>query len=612
MDINHWKNLLGKFAYPTIVVVVTTSILIALGIIGWNKKELRVIKQQEERIVSKNRVLVSLQEKINALKQQEVIFLQKKASAEQSLKEAESALTKLAKEKANSEGVISRAAAAGREETLAKKNLGELTVQINLLKAQEASHTKTILSQQIELQKLQAEFKKTKSEFDSLQQLKVKLSATALEYERVKQNLSSASNQYAALKKDEEQLKAQLLQTKQSLKAAQQQTELALLKQQATENALKDRDSLIKQIPILKNQVTVLKQEILSLKNTKNDHIAAENKYKRLQKDSETLILNQKDLLKVIAEVKGEQKALFAQKQLLTQENSQLRLTRTSLLEDETELKAKNAELRGKNAALFQSEQNRLSALSVTVRNLSAELTKLQAEKQALQSSVSQTRKQLTLLLNSKEESEKLPETAQEYRRIKLLIEESHVIQKKLQTQNAALQGEVQFLQSQQKLFEKSVSRLRITLEELQKNENSLKSRNAELLGKNATLQQGERNRISELTSAIKSYSEEVARLQTEKAELTSSVSKIRNELVLLQNQKRKFRKNQDDLLLLQREYSFMDRKLRAVKEEIAVQENLLKAQSDKHSALRIQLNSEIRRLQQEIETLKNRRGGKK
>ena len=612
MDINHWKNLLGKFAYPTIVVVVTTSILIALGIIGWNKKELRVIKQQEERIVSKNRVLVSLQEKINALKQQEVIFLQKKASAEQSLKEAESALTKLAKEKANSEGVISRAAAAGREETLAKKNLGELTVQINLLKAQEASHTKTILSQQIELQKLQAEFKKTKSEFDSLQQLKVKLSATALEYERVKQNLSSASNQYAALKKDEEQLKAQLLQTKQSLKAAQQQTELALLKQQATENALKDRDSLIKQIPILKNQVTVLKQEILSLKNTKNDHIAAENKYKRLQKDSETLILNQKDLLKVIAELKGEQKALFAQKQLLTQENSQLRLTRTSLLEDETELKAKNAELRGKNAALFQSEQNRLSALSVTVRNLSAELTKLQAEKQALQSSVSQTRKQLTLLLNSKEESEKLPETAQEYRRIKLLIEESHVIQKKLQTQNAALQGEVQFLQSQQKLFEKSVSRLRITLEELQKNENSLKSRNAELLGKNATLQQGERNRISELTSAIKSYSEEVARLQTEKAELTSSVSKIRNELVLLQNQKRKFRKNQDDLLLLQREYSFMDRNLRAVKEEIAVQENLLKAQSDKHSALRIQLNSEIRRLQQEIETLKNRRGGKK
>ena len=124
MDINHWKNLLGKFAYPTIVVAVTTSILIALGIIGWNKKELRVIKQQEERIVSKNRVLASLQEKINALKQQEAIFLQKKASAEQSLKEAESALTKLAKEKANSEGVISRAAAAGREETLAKRIWG--------------------------------------------------------------------------------------------------------------------------------------------------------------------------------------------------------------------------------------------------------------------------------------------------------------------------------------------------------------------------------------------------------------------------------------------------------------------------------------------------------
>ena len=86
-----WR-VICKFAYPTVVALVTILVLIAFGIIYRNKHDLINVKKAEAEVNKYKSELTGLKEKIRELQSQEILYKQKKENAIEVIKEKEQVL----------------------------------------------------------------------------------------------------------------------------------------------------------------------------------------------------------------------------------------------------------------------------------------------------------------------------------------------------------------------------------------------------------------------------------------------------------------------------------------------------------------------------------------
>ena len=372
------KLVLERYFFPAVVILTIVGVLTAMEIIHKKRSELSIVRNLDHDITTKKVELAGLNEKITVLKQEEAVFLQKRASTVESMKESEDALSALSKEKAEAEGKIARAAIAVQEEQIASKNLNELTIQINQSKAQELQLKQAVHQKQVEIKKTEEELSTLKNEVGALQKQKVQLSAMELEFERVKQNLQFATTQYNAIKENEKTSRAVILEAKAAYKKNQGEIDLVSAKLVDLESKQQQLAALKEQIQVLSDRQKSQQDELTILNQQKVDLQSAAAEYQRIKTLTAGLEKDRKDLNGSIAALKGE-------KAVLTGECAKRQEQLASLIQKNTLLQKEQARYLQAQAQM-QSIQNEMTVLQGTLtaqKKIFGELQNKTAEKKA-------------------------------------------------------------------------------------------------------------------------------------------------------------------------------------------------------------------------------------
>ena len=410
------KELFERYTFPALVAVMLLGIICSLGVIHWNRSELHLSRTLDAQVRQERTVLAGLKEKIQAIKEQEAIFLQRKTSADISLRESEKSLAEVNKLKLEVERKISRAEIMEKEKQETTQHLKKLQIDIAEAKATLADLQK----QQSLLSGLKGEIRSAVSQkqeiladLEKLQKEHQKKSAVAAEYHRLNMDLSKGAAEYkiqreaiarlqgehqTLLKKltnlqkqnSAEQKNSNLLQQKikdlqkSYAEAAVIQTNIEILSEQ--QRKIQEKNTALESEKlILLREITINQKQLTSLKKELE---LAQHAITNLQKSYAEAAVIQKNI-EILSEqqrkIQEKNTALESEKSILLREVTQSR-KQFSSLKKEVELaqqtKAELAMTRAQNHNLHQ-ENLQLQAAVSTQRKILSQLSEETAAKQS-------------------------------------------------------------------------------------------------------------------------------------------------------------------------------------------------------------------------------------
>lgn len=412
------KGSWGAWGFPCLLIVMLGAILGALAVISFNRVSVRQMGELQGTIESQRREVLSLNERLASLKEQETVVQGKIDAADAAIKTRDEALAELTRKRAESEEIIAKAGEVERREKAAKDALMESEAAILTAKANESAALQAARVATAAKTKVAADIERTTAELKQLRDEQSKLAGVKLEVEQARQNLALLQGEVKAAETRLASARESLTATEEQARATVSTQEVALASLKAEVAALSEsRQSLLAKVAAVKKELetndAALSEGKIRLEGMKSERNRVAQETAELEGDLRDLKVRQSAaglafetqiadlgkkkaeadaaLAKVAEEIKTRQKAA----------DDAQEASRAALSESRVKLEGVKSEreriLREKHdleVALREEKERKIAeieSLKAQIDDLSKRKTKLAADILAFQSSMAAT-----------------------------------------------------------------------------------------------------------------------------------------------------------------------------------------------------------------------------